>query len=157
MEPTVEQRNGMVCLQDVCEWAGLSDVIAAQPDGLQDSPRSAFYKALGAEAKTHWRVLASVKKEKFDQMKEGLQINGQPPSIAVDGQIGLIWEVCQLLGGLRMSREEEALERAAKRKKIDMEAAAPKAAAPKENLKKIKLSMVINQVDDEEIDVLQLC
>ena len=76
--------EAMNCLGDVLTWI---QVPFEKPAQNQLSVQETFYKAFDVSAQDHWRIIANVKEEKFEQRIDTLEINGEEPSISVDSKL----------------------------------------------------------------------
>eukprot|EP00971_Amphidinium_carterae_P325875 6456403-Amphidinium_carterae.1 len=103
MEPTPEEVSSWTSLLDVCRWAGLGGDPADAGTAL-----GSFLKVLGSNGSDHWRVLAFMPKERFQQLLSQWDAAGAAPSPIQLTQAGLVGFGARVAGGTEKSQVQIA-------------------------------------------------
>ena len=160
MDPTEAERTAMVNMAKVFSWAGFveGDIINA------NTVTGSLASLLGVTQHVAPRVIGIISEADYDSAVTRWKVpqigsdgnpmpgGGSPPTMAQLGAAKLVGRACRVIAGNGTTIE-------------DLKAMAAKASAPPPTtptaaasssaaLRKVKLSAVLSQVDDSEIDVL---
>eukprot|EP00971_Amphidinium_carterae_P334490 6469807-Amphidinium_carterae.1 len=94
MDPTPEEVSSWKSILDVCSWAGLGGNPADAA-----TPLGSFLKVLGSDGNDHWRVVAFMPKERFQQLMTQWDAAGAAPTPIQLTQAGLVGYGARVAGG----------------------------------------------------------
>ena len=160
--------------EEMAKWTGLGDIMGwiklADPEDPQSAGGS-LLTLLGAEASTPIMLLGSIGQEAYDEIIKTWRPGGQAPTPIQASQAALLGRSSRIASRTEMSSEElriqqqQQKETELKQKELEIKLAAEAAAnaannntgqnsASQATKKKIKMSTVADQINDQEIDVL---
>ena len=145
LDPPEDQWNSLNTLTKVADWAGFPGEA-----GDKATPRGSFFHLLGADGSEAPRVIAMLAVPEFDKLLTQWRISmaggGAPVTVAPTavqlGQGALFGRTCRVVTGMLKSPPQAPI---------------PSVPAPSStncDKRKVKLSSVINQIDDFEIEIL---
>ena len=152
MEPTRAEMSTMTTVDAIADWADLPHRVEDAEEAT--SPRGTFYAALGATATTPPRVIAAIPDDVYKSTVDEWRISGARPSPVLRASAGLVGSVARLVCGAVPTAEAKAAERAKAEEleKLKAQAAIAVTTAPKGRC--IKLSTIVDQANDLEIEPL---
>ncbi len=149
--PTQSEYEKFMTVDHIAEWADL-------PGGADEtsSPRGTFLKALGATPRTKPRTIAAIPESTFQKIVEEWQIENARPSPVLVASAGLLGAVARAKYGVvsHAAAKEQELERIIELERIKASAAPPLAAVKAG--RSIKLSTLVDQASDLEVDAMPL-
>ena len=162
-EPTPEEIATFTTLDLVADWADVPHRSSPDGDG-STSPRGTLFQALGANATTKPRSVAGIPKDEFDNIVATWKIGQMSPSPIARASAGLLGTACRLAAGtikrkaLVESEDLAAQLAQAEVQKLMLQAQIATANATASSsctaAKKVKLSTVVDQSIDTEVELL---
>ena len=137
--PMPAQIVNMVKLDHMADWAGLDG-----DGGDEDTARGHLYHLLGANGDMNPVMVGMVDSDSFEVAVNSWQPNGMPPTFVHSNAAKLFAKLCRIYSGTEPN--PNAAPAAAQSSSLAL-AAAPLSQPA---LRKVKLSSVINQMDDTE-------
>jgi len=163
-EPTDEELKDFDSVDKVAIWAGLPQ--RASDGGGDDSPRGTLYAALGATGNMHPRSIAAIPVPTFEMALGGWKVSGRTPLPLVHASAGLLGHACRLAAGVVkratvaeaevVKSNEDKLRIRELELQAQIAAAAATSAASSATTaaaasKRIRLSTVVDQSNDDEV------
>ena len=153
LDPTTEELATFNNVNDIAEWVGLE----GSPDNRR-TPRGSLFLLLGIGGMEHPRIVAFIGRMEFNDLLQKwawapAPAQGEAEEVSVSptpaqvSQGGLLGRACRIKAGNQETiREADARQQAP--------SPAPNAAPIARGARTIKLSLVVNQNDDTEVEVL---
>jgi len=160
MDPTETERNAMNNMAKVFAWAGFAEADMVNANTVSGSLAS----LLGVTQHVAPRVIGINSEADYDTLVTRWKVpqigsdgnpmagGGSPPTLAQLGAAKLVGRACRVIAGNGTSIEE--LKVLAAKATAPPPVPSPAAGSSSVALRKVKLSAVLSQVDDAEIDVL---
>ena len=146
VDPTESELAGFNTVEDAATWAGLGDT--GTP-----SPRASWFALFGLQPSDAPRIVAIIADADFDTLRASWKIQDRAPTPAQLGLVGLFRRACQFRANtillMKEMRDKETEAMLAARATPP-----PSPTTHQNNIGKIKMSLVINQMLDSEIPIL---
>lgn len=160
LDPNDDELNAMSDVNAAASWADLTGTDTA-------SPRASFFTLMGLEGDEPPRVVAAISDDDFATVVSKWMVGSDAPTPTQLGQVGLFRRACQLMSGTILSiKEQLAADQRTAEAKVAAAAAAkaqatttPATEAPSASTSssspKIKLSLINNQMLDNEFSIVE--
>jgi len=102
MDPTPEELNGMLTIQGVITWVGMTE-----------ATEKAFKLAVGADGTEHPRILGVLSEEDYNEAVAEARVGEAKLTLVQRGQAKLVGRVCPLASGGEVTQEKAAEHKAA--------------------------------------------
>ena len=154
--------------EEIQKWQGVGDILGwlklADPADPQSAGGS-LLQLLGATPSTPVMLLGSIPQKDYDELIAEWKPGGQPPTPIQASQAALLGRASRVAIGAELTQDatkvqverEKEREKELKEMELKLQAAVAKAAAqppPATSKKKVKMSTVADQINDQEVDVL---
>ena len=155
-EPTDEELRSIINADTAADWA---DLPQEGTDG-GESPRGSFLSILGATGGIRPRTIAAIPSVEYDEAISSWRIGGAVPTAILRASAGLLGMACRLSAGTVVRREihlaAQAEESNAALKQLELRAQLALSAAGAGTVvtRKVKLSTIVDQANDQEIDLM---